>query len=132
MVTTQIVLGWLQRSTPIGLELMTTLLLLYFCHPMMQAFPGLSAVYSYAVYATSSRLRMPGASLWVKAGLCSLFWVAEVDPVSSELGRLGATHSMTQAVLGSLRPQIATDPVLAGMSVVVAMGILLQAPDPGQ
>ena len=124
MVAVQILTTWVQASTPVGMELATTLLLLYFCHPLLQSFPGLSDVYNYAVYTSSIGLAVTGVSLWIEGGLCArlsprvyparpcadpeshrcvLLWGLALDPVSSELGRLASTHFLSQAVLASVQ-----------------------------
>lgn len=128
MIAVQLVTTWVQSSTPAGMELPTTLLLLYFCHPLLESFPGLSDMYNYAVYTSSADLGIQGYSQWTQGALCALVWGANLDVVSSELGRLASTHFFSQALLASVQVVAVTDPCLAGLGVVIGIGILLEVP----
>lgn len=51
---------WLSSHLPGHLRLVTAMLMLYFCAPLLDRFPALTKIYNFAIYTSSDKLGVPG------------------------------------------------------------------------
>ena len=132
LVVTQLVVQWFQASIPDGMELPTTLLLIYTLSPLLDAGGGagpnrmLSSLYTFALYQASSAVQLPGRDTWVQAAFAAGVWRSAPDPVTSLIGQFSSIQMVSQIILDASGAEIRTDPLLAMGGMVAGLGIVLE------
>ena len=124
-----------QGAIPAGMTFPTTLLFAYMIGPIGPA--GLSNtsgvvsdLYTFAMYQIAGGVgaELPGGEAWTQWIFAMLVWAWKPDAVTETLGQFTSIQIGCTLVLSAASVEIRTDPVLAGVLVVMGLELALSIP----
>ena len=117
-----------QAAIPAGMTFPTTLLFAYLIGPNTSGV--VSDLYTFAMYQIAGGVgaELPGGEAWTQWIFAMLVWAWKPDAVTETLGQFTSIQIGCTLVLSAASVEIRTDPVLAGVLVVMGLELALSIP----